>query len=67
MTAQKGAPPLTVLGQFGRSGKDVYNRLTVAARQGHKETWHEREVEVHMHFVAIAKVFNHFFWPHIRF
>ena len=49
-------PPLAVLGDVGRLAHDLGDRMAVFLPQRHEHARHQREVERHVAFVAVAEV-----------
>ena len=55
MVAQEDAP-LAVVGDLWRLADDVGDRVPVRLRQRHVHARHQRKVEAHVAFVAIAEI-----------
>ncbi len=66
MTAQERRP-LAARRQIGRALENLHQRRAIGFRQGHEEARHQREVKVHVNFVAVAEVGQHIFRPLIGF
>ena len=66
MAAQKSAP-LAALRQLGGTCENLFDRSPVTSSQCHIKARHKWEVEIHVHFVSAAEIFDHFFGPHIGF
>jgi len=66
MAAQESTP-LAVLWQGRRTRHDLLDRGAIRFGKCHIKARHQREVEVHMHFVAPAKVIDHILRPLVGF
>src|SRR4030095_9871210 len=66
MVAQKHRP-LTLLGNRRSLLENVDNGEAVLHLQRHEHARHEREVKIHVRFVAVAKVSGRIFRPLFRF
>src|SRR5438094_7800832 len=66
MVAQKHRP-LTLLGNRRRLFQDIDDGEAVLHLKRHEHPWHEREVKIHVRFVAITKVSGRIFRPLVRY
>jgi len=66
VAAQESAP-LAVGGQLRSTGQDFLNWRAVAAGQRHIQARHQRKMEVHVHFIAAAKVMDDVLRPLVGF
>jgi hypothetical protein len=59
--------PLGVIGERGSLLEDIDDGDAIFHAERHEEAWHEREVEGHMAFVAVAEVGDGVFGPLVGF
>src|SRR5713101_3141778 len=66
MVAQKNGP-LTILRDRRRRLQNVDDREAIFRVDGHKQSWHQGEVKVHMAFIPLAEVGGGIFGPLVGF